>query len=244
MDFYYFPSSHWSRIVSLALAEKGLSPIRHFVDIRKNATFDPDYMRINAKGVVPTLVDDGKTVCNGMRILEYLDEVASPHMIPKEDGVAWLEELDAYPTMLLSYSVWVLGKHGERSAEILDDKISRAHRYAEEHPSLRQAYERKGHFFEGFKRDLLDPDHMAKTEAQCQDVLDRMGEVVAHRSWLSGPEYGRADMLATSVLFRMVDLGKLDAWSHDADHPLSRYFERLKARPSFAAVFRDDPLIP
>ena len=52
-----------------------------------------------------------------------------------------------------------------------------------------------------------------------------------------------ADCIATSILWRLIDLGKVDGWSRDPDHGLYSYWQRIKARPSFRAVFYDDPLI-
>jgi glutathione S-transferase len=37
--------------------------------------FDPVYMRLNPKAVVPTLVHDGHTIVESTVICEYLDEV-------------------------------------------------------------------------------------------------------------------------------------------------------------------------
>ena len=72
MKLHYFPTSYWSRNITLVVAEKGLEIERVFVDIRRHATFEPDYIRLNAKGVVPTLVD-GAPITNGMRIARHLD---------------------------------------------------------------------------------------------------------------------------------------------------------------------------
>ena len=60
VELYYFPWSHWSRVVSLALAEKGLfeRATRRVVDIRHNLNFSPDYLRINpnvSSALPPTL---------------------------------------------------------------------------------------------------------------------------------------------------------------------------------------------
>ena len=166
LELHYFPTSHWSRVVALVLAEKGLDPQRHVVDIRKNATFEPQYMRLNPRGVVPTLVIGGEAVCDSMKIAKRLDAVAPPELYPDEpDVTAWADRLEAFPTMLLSYSVWVLGKRGEKSADILDDKVQRAARYATAHPELRDLYERKRRFFAEFRDRVYDPAALAAGEA-------------------------------------------------------------------------------
>ena len=47
----------------------------HYVDILKGDQFDPSYLKLNAKAVVPTLVHDGVVVPESSVICEYLDEV-------------------------------------------------------------------------------------------------------------------------------------------------------------------------
>jgi glutathione S-transferase len=39
----------------IVLAEKKLDWTSRYIDIRKNEQFTPDYLKINPKGVVPTL---------------------------------------------------------------------------------------------------------------------------------------------------------------------------------------------
>ena len=177
MEYYYFPNSHWSRAVSMALSEKGLSPRRHFVDIRRNASFEPAYLELNPKGVVPTLVDRGQVVCNSLRIAQYLDETyPSPPLYqrhPEQARVlAWAQRLEEFPTMLLSYSVWVLGKRGERSADILADKVARAERYQHEYPELAAEYHRKAEYFRVFREQVYDDDLVAKCSTESRGVLE------------------------------------------------------------------------
>ncbi len=242
IELYYFPTSHWSRVLSLVLAEKALPFERRFVDIRKNETFEPDYMRLNPRGVVPTLVHDGRVITDAPTIAAYLDDVAPPRVCRPETA-AWDRRLEAFPTMLFSYSVWVLGQRGERSATILDDKVERATRYAEAHPELRAHYERKARFFDAFRARVYDDAHVAEEERRARDTLEAMGALTEANGTIHATGWSLSDAIATSVLYRLVDLGKLDFW-HGQDHPLARYYDRLRARPSFAAVFEDDPLLP
>lgn len=61
----------------LVLAEKGLPWRGHYIDILKGDQFNPDYVRINPKAVVPTLVHDGRLLTESTVVAEYLDEVFS-----------------------------------------------------------------------------------------------------------------------------------------------------------------------
>jgi len=241
IELHYFPNSHWSRAITLVLAEKGLSFERTLVDIRKNASFEPNYIGLNPRGVVPTLVHDGRVVTNGPTIAAYLDTVGGPPLCRPETA-SWARRMEEFPLMLFSYSVWVLGKRGERSASILDDKVSRAERYAAKYPEHAAAYERKKRFFETFRDEVNDDEHVARQSVVWGETLDELSGLVETHGMIHDSGYSFADAIATSVLYRLRDLKKLDDWV-GADHPLQRYLERLEARPSFGAVFRDDPLL-
>lgn len=251
LHLHYFPTSHWSRIVALLIAEKGLKPERHFVDIRVGASFEPDYMRLNPRGVVPTLVDGDEVVWDSPRIAAHLDSITGPALANRDDPVhaKWMDELEDFRVMHLSYSVWVLGRKGERSADILADKVTRARAFAEQHPDLKEAYLRKADFFEKFRAEVYDEGYMQRCREESRAMLDAVADALQDRPWLGGESYGFADAIATSALYRLIDLERLDDWHDPANQdPRARalrdYYDRLCARPSFTAVFRDDPLIP
>lgn len=206
------------------------------MDITKNATIEPDYIRLNPKGVVPTLVDGDRVVCNGPTIARYLDDLATPKLV-SSDTQQWAERLENFPLMHLSYSVWVLGRRGERSSDILDDKVDRCARYAETYPELRAQYERKQRFFEEFRAGVYSAEHREHVRTQCRQTLDELGEAVEKRSWV-GAEYSFADAIATSILYRLADLELLDFWQHG--HPLAAYFKRLQDRRSYRRVWFED----
>jgi glutathione S-transferase len=63
----------------LALAEKRLSWIGHYVDILAGEQFIPDFLALNPRAVVPVLVHDGATIVESTVICEYVDEVFPSH---------------------------------------------------------------------------------------------------------------------------------------------------------------------
>lgn len=242
MKLYYFPTSHWSRAVNMAIRELGLECEYEVVDITNNACFEPDYVSINPRGVVPTLVDDGEVVWDSLRIAKHLDaKHGQGRLWPRDDPAtqAWIQRLHDFPLMLLSYSVWT---RGERSQEILADKVTRARAYAKQHPQLSHEYLRKADFFEDFSRTLHDRDYMARQTQLSAATLAELGELVSGREWIcaahSQPCF--ADCIAASVLSRLVDLERLHDWYAEPGHPLRAYLDR----PSYRWVFHDDPRIP
>ena len=59
LELYHHGSSVCAAKVRLTLAEKKLEWQGHYIDILKGEQFDPEYLRLNPKAVVPTLVHDG-----------------------------------------------------------------------------------------------------------------------------------------------------------------------------------------
>ena len=75
LELWHHGSSVCAAKVRFTLAEKGLDWKGHYVDILKGEQFAPDYVKINPKSVVPTLVHDGHVIVESTVCCEYLDEV-------------------------------------------------------------------------------------------------------------------------------------------------------------------------
>jgi len=83
---YDFGNSVCCQKVRITLRAKHLEwrPIR--VDLFKAEQYDPQYRKLNPKGVVPTLVHDGKPVIESTLICEYIDQTFTqvPRLIPAD----------------------------------------------------------------------------------------------------------------------------------------------------------------
>jgi len=81
----YFRSSAAYR-VRIALNLKGIPYETVPVDLRPTAAAQrsPQYLALNPEGLVPVLVDGGKTITQSLAIIEYLDEThAEPPLLPR-----------------------------------------------------------------------------------------------------------------------------------------------------------------
>ena len=68
---YDFGNSVCCQKVRITLVEKGLTWEARKVDLFKTEQYDPQYLKLNPKGVVPTLVHDGTPVIESTLICEY-----------------------------------------------------------------------------------------------------------------------------------------------------------------------------
>ena len=87
---YDFGNSVCCQKVRITLRAKALEWRAIRVDLFTAAQYDPQYLKLNPKGVVPTLVHDGKPIIELTLICEYIDEAfpQSPKFIPADP---WLQ---------------------------------------------------------------------------------------------------------------------------------------------------------
>jgi ganglioside-induced differentiation-associated protein 1 len=86
---YDFGNSVCCQKVRITLRVKKLEWDAIKVDLFKSEQYEPDYLKLNPKGVVPTLVHDGRPVIESTLICEYLDETfPEPQLIPSDP---WLQ---------------------------------------------------------------------------------------------------------------------------------------------------------
>jgi glutathione S-transferase len=81
-----FGNSVCCQKVRITLRAKGLDWEAITVDLFKAEQYDPEYLKLNPKGVVPTLVHDGRAIIESTLICEYIDErfPQPPHLIPAD----------------------------------------------------------------------------------------------------------------------------------------------------------------
>ena len=74
LTLYDFGNSVCCQKVRITMRAKGLTwePVK--VDLFKAEQYDPKYLKLNPKGIVPTLVHDGKPIIESTLICEYLDD--------------------------------------------------------------------------------------------------------------------------------------------------------------------------
>ena len=75
LTLYTFHNSICTQKVFMTLAEKDLSYDEHLINLFAAEQYDPEYLKLNPKGVVPTLVHDGRAIPESSLICEYVDEL-------------------------------------------------------------------------------------------------------------------------------------------------------------------------
>ena len=69
---YYLPGSLCSQKVKLALIEASIDFTAKVVELAKCENYEEWYLKLNPKGVVPTLVVNGEPICDSAVIIQYI----------------------------------------------------------------------------------------------------------------------------------------------------------------------------
>ncbi|MBD2731596.1 glutathione S-transferase family protein [Nostoc sp. FACHB-892] len=244
LELYHFPDSLCSQKVRIALAEKELEWKSHIVNLLTFENLQPNYIRINPKGVVPTLVDNGKVICNSAIILNYLDqnfpEISLTPTDPalQEKMNQWISLQDSFPMRELIYGnlKGIDGFVARRSVRMKQNIITKLMR---EYPDLNNQYATKLKDVKDWNITVLDKAKIGIINEKMNPILDKIENEVSKSMWLCGDEYSLADVVWTAVLNYLVQL-QIDDLAIDKNRKaLSLYIERLKSRPSFKIAIKD-----
>jgi glutathione S-transferase len=223
-----------SQKVRLCLHEKALDWEDRQINFRLNEHIAPEYLKINPNGVVPTLVHDGNAVVDSSVILEYLDEVFPQVPMMPRDPVgrgrmrAWMRYFEEVPTVAVrfpSFNQAFVRHFKELDAEGFQD-------VAQARPLRKHFYQQMGQ--DGFsERDVRNALERFRNTAVRMDTTLKDG-----RDWLMGDQLTIADACVAPLYDRMADLGL--AWLWEKQPHTTKWFDRYRARPAYAATFYDN----
>ena len=237
LELYHNNISVCAQKVRVVLAEKGLDWVGHHLDLIAGDHTAPDYLAINPKGLVPTLVDDGKVVMESTVICEYLDDAfPDPPLRPA----------DPYSRSLMRR--WA--KLPDDGIHVACGSLSFAGIFAHQ---LRSGFDAAG--LERRLDNMPDPARAARQRqimANGFDVPFVRDAIMAHvrmlgdmeagldlGPWLAGAAYSLAEACIAPYVERLDRLGLAALWD---DLPgVAAWFDRVRARPSFAAAFTTFP---
>lgn len=155
------------RVVTMFIAEKGISVPRYFLDIQKGENRTPEFLKLNPSGGTPFLaLSNGQLISESLAICEYLDETQDG---PKLIGSTPEERAETrMHVRRLDQAIVVPMTNGFRSAEGLK-------------------------MFE--TRMLCVPEAAEGNKAYARDGMAQIDGVLAGKDYLAGDRFSLADML-------------------------------------------------
>jgi glutathione S-transferase len=233
IELYHFPFSTCSQKVRLVLAEKGLEFTSREVNLIAGEQHDPEYVKLNPKHVVPTLVHEGHVLVESSLIIRYLDDAFPEPPLRPKDALGryavdrWIKRVDeelhpAAPTV--TYAL------GPRQVVLQQPKeVREAHLAAIPDPAARAA--RRSVIEHGVKAP-----EFAGALGVFVDTLDAMESELADRAWLSGQRFGLADATLLPYVLRLEHLAMDPLLEASARPRLAEWLARVKALPSYATA--------
>jgi glutathione S-transferase len=210
--------------VRIALAEKGLEWESHLnPDMRS-----PEYLALNPRGYVPTLVHDGHVLTESRIISEYIEDAFPDTPLMPLDSVArhraryWSKQIDdtlhlnVFVLTFLALGGWGLSKlsEEERQRRLPMEPVKRT-------------------IAQDLLRDGIEAKWVAAAIARFRNVLRDMDKALQDTSYLAGDEYSLADVDLSVYTYRLGQL-TLDPLWQDLPH-LQKWTDRVYARPAFQA---------
>ncbi|KAI8802197.1 hypothetical protein BJ742DRAFT_873465 [Cladochytrium replicatum] len=243
VTFYDNALAYNTARVRIVLQEKNLPYTPISLNLMNGQSLSPEYAKVNPNLWAPTLITaDGKTLTDSMSCSRYVDS-ADGKPLGSAEGVdaakvdEWVDRIaqwDGNLFMRAQGSPTVL----KVLAQANDFKIKFSAARAKEHPHLKEIYERK-------INALTNEGKPSEADIQANydnltDLITKAESALATSPYLAGPAYSLADAHFTVVIWRVHATSPAAAakFLDSAKYPkVNEYFEKVKARPSYAKTF-------
>ena len=238
LELYHHGSSACAAKVRFALAEKQLPWASRYVDILKGEQFTPEFLAVNPKAVVPVLVHDGAVIVESTVICEYLEEVFPQHPIYPSEPIerarvrVWTKAVDEELHPACSAITYVVShRHTilRNGAGSFEDFLARGANEGIAARTLKWQWIQHG----------LDAPGAADKIRLYDAYLHKMEQALAASDWLVGGRFTMADIAMAPYVNRLAALAMERLWQRGRLPRVERWFERVRARPTFRPAFVD-----
>lgn len=229
MKLYHGITSVCSIKVRVGLAEIGLDYDDQTLDLQKGDQHDADYVALNPNAVVPTLVDGDLVLMESSLILEYLDrEYNNGRLMPSGrvgEAVArhWLLKClgihDAINSLTFSTA--------QRDRMLANKSVEDIAASLVNMPDPVKRLKRKDLLENG-----LESVHVEQALGILRRTFSEMGAALEHSEWVSGPDFGIADIALVSYVDRLDRLGFGDMLTAPAPR-IADWLSAMKERASY-----------
>ena len=233
IELYHFAFSTCSQKVRLVFAEKEVEFVSHEINLMDGSQHDPEYVKLNPKHVVPTVVHEGRVILESSLIIQYLDDAfPDPPMRPNDalgryEVDHWIKRVDEVLHVAAPIVTFALGPRQvllQQPEEVLEANLA----------GIPDPAER------AIRRSVIEHGVAAPEFADALgvfiDTIDDMERSLATSAWISGDGFGLADATLLPYVLRLEHLGMDPLLDSSARPNLADWFGRVKTRPSYATA--------
>lgn len=220
--------------VELTLVEKGVQYEGRVVSLFKSEQYSPEYLKINPRGIVPTIVHNGHTIIESTVICEYINE-ALPGSPLLPENPADRAQVRIW-TKLVDEEIHEAGSTLSFCAMFRDRMLAmpeseREKRYRNVGNPIRDEMYRSSVDF-GVESPVAYRA-IASFEMMARDLELHLSS--GPKEWIAGDRFSLAEIALTPYFARIEYLSLLDIWLSGRPS-VARWCERVKARASYDQV--------
>ncbi len=235
MKLYHNALSTCSQKVRLALAEKQLPYDSQLLNLQNGDQFNPEYLQINPKAVVPTLEDGGRIYAESSLIIEYLDD-AYPQ-VPLKPASATdrfrmrtlmrkIDETQHPACSVITYAIGLRPVMLQKSPDELEKLIN----------AVPDPVRREGR--RAVLKDGLQAPVFRSALHIYMEVLGEAESMLNGSAWVAGSAFSLGDCALLPYVLRLDHLGQ-KALIEETLPSIARWYGTMQTRPSFKAAVTD-----
>ena len=247
LTLYNYWSSVCSQKARLCLAEKHLAFENKHIDLFTFEHWEPAYKALNPKGVVPTLVHDGKVIIESNVIIEYLED-AFPAVKLRPDDLYERAQMRIwmYNSEEIAHFNVNTASHNLRHAARLAKKPFTAEQLAGfaakcPNPIIAARFlHRQAHGVSKVEED--------QAYANLDYLLGMMETALKPGPWITGKSYSLADIAMAPYINRIEVLARPESLAAQRRPRVAAWWQAVQARAAFKDAFsmqnpdKDDPV--
>jgi glutathione S-transferase len=230
LELYYLEEadSICSNRVLMTLEEKSITDwVPKKMVLLNRDQFKPEYLKLNPKAQVPTLVHDGKVIRESSIICDYLDDLTpSPTLKPKDAADRaqlreWIKDVDESGYQATASLNFVTKFRLEIPLEQMEARWKKV-------PDIDRLHRQKSCVHEGF-----ESPYVLRAVGAWERIFKKMEETLSDgRPWIMGEQFTLVETTTAPLIKVMEMLRLLHLWLDDRPN-LQRWWDNVTQRQSY-----------
>jgi glutathione S-transferase len=235
LKLYQTATSVCSIKVRYGLAEIGLGYDSVLLNFPSGEQHEEAYLKINPAGVVPTLIDGDLVVVESSLILEYLDMTYNGSKLMPQDRRAavaarhWLVRTLAIHAAINTLTFSTAAREHARAHKSPEEIAASIAKMPD--PVMRQ--KRADLMAHGLKSLYLE-----EALGQLRRTFSDMNAALQKHAWVTGADFGIADVALLSYIDRLHRLGFEGLWTTKFPQ-IESWLKRMQSRPAYETAVTD-----
>ena len=230
LELYYLEEadSICSNRVLMTLQEKGIDDwVPKKMVLLNRDQFKPEYLKLNPKAQVPTLVHDGRVIRESSIICDYLDDLAPEPALKPKDAIdralsrEWIKDTDESGYQATASLNFVT----KFRLEIPRDKIEERWKKVTD---IDRLHRQQSCVYEGF-----ESPYVLRAIGAWDRIFKKMEESLSDgRPWIMGDQFSLVETTSAPLIKVMEMLRLLHLWLEDRPN-VQRWWESVTRRQSY-----------